>query len=25
MLHDPDGNVIEVMELPKGAAHLPHP
>jgi lactoylglutathione lyase len=22
---DPDGNVIEVMELPKGAQHLPHP
>jgi predicted enzyme related to lactoylglutathione lyase len=25
MLVDPDGNVIEVMELPKGAEHLPHP
>jgi predicted enzyme related to lactoylglutathione lyase len=22
---DPDGNVLEVMELPKGADHLPHP
>jgi predicted enzyme related to lactoylglutathione lyase len=25
MLSDPDGNVIEVMELAKGAEHLPHP
>jgi predicted enzyme related to lactoylglutathione lyase len=24
-LHDPDGNVLEVMELAKGAEHLPHP
>jgi predicted enzyme related to lactoylglutathione lyase len=24
-LADPDGNVLEVMELPKGAEHLPHP
>ncbi len=24
-LVDPDGNVLEVMELPKGATHLPHP
>jgi predicted enzyme related to lactoylglutathione lyase len=22
---DPDGNVLEVMELPKGSDHLPHP
>jgi predicted enzyme related to lactoylglutathione lyase len=22
---DPDGNVLEVMELPKGTEHLPHP
>ena len=22
---DPDGNVLEVMELAKGADHLPHP
>lgn len=22
---DPDGNVLEVMELPKGKEHLPHP
>lgn len=22
---DPDGNVLEIMELPKGADHLPHP
>jgi predicted enzyme related to lactoylglutathione lyase len=22
---DPDGNVLEVMELPKGVDHLPHP
>jgi len=22
---DPDGNVLELMELPKGATHLPHP
>ena len=22
---DPDGNVLEVMELAKGATHLPHP
>jgi predicted enzyme related to lactoylglutathione lyase len=22
---DPDGNVLEVMELPKGTDHLPHP
>jgi predicted enzyme related to lactoylglutathione lyase len=25
MLVDPDGNVLEIMELPKGADHLPHP
>ena len=25
MLTDPDGNVLELMELPKGADHLPHP
>ena len=25
MLTDPDGNVLELMELPKGATHLPHP
>jgi predicted enzyme related to lactoylglutathione lyase len=24
-LLDPDGNVLEVMELPKGVDHLPHP
>lgn len=24
-LVDPDGNVLELMELPKGATHLPHP
>ena len=24
-LVDPDGNVLEVMELPKGVDHLPHP
>lgn len=24
-LVDPDGNVLELMELPKGAAHLQHP
>jgi len=24
-LSDPDGNVLEVMELAKGAEHLPHP
>jgi predicted enzyme related to lactoylglutathione lyase len=24
-LTDPDGNVLEVMELPKGKEHLPHP
>jgi predicted enzyme related to lactoylglutathione lyase len=24
-LADPDGNVLEVMELPKGMDHLPHP
>jgi len=22
---DPDGNVLELMELAKGATHLPHP
>jgi len=22
---DPDGNVLEIMELPKGVDHLPHP
>jgi len=22
---DPDGNVLELMELPKGVDHLPHP
>ena len=22
---DPDGNVLELMELPKGVSHLPHP
>ena len=22
---DPDGNVLELMELPKGVEHLPHP
>ena len=22
---DPEGNVLEIMELPKGATHLPHP
>jgi predicted enzyme related to lactoylglutathione lyase len=22
---DPDGNVLELMELPNGATHLPHP
>jgi len=25
MLVDPDGNVLELMELPKGATKLPHP
>jgi predicted enzyme related to lactoylglutathione lyase len=25
MLVDPDGNVLELMELPKEATHLPHP
>jgi hypothetical protein len=25
MMVDPDGNVLELMELPKGATHLPHP
>ena len=25
MLVDPDGNVLELMELPKGSTHLPHP
>jgi predicted enzyme related to lactoylglutathione lyase len=25
MLVDPDGNMLELMELPKGAEHLPHP
>jgi predicted enzyme related to lactoylglutathione lyase len=25
MVVDPDGNVLELMELPKGATHLPHP
>lgn len=24
-LLDPDGNVLEIMELPKGVDHLPHP
>ena len=24
-LVDPDGNVLELMELPKGVGHLPHP
>jgi predicted enzyme related to lactoylglutathione lyase len=24
-LVDPDGNVLEIMELPKGMSHLPHP
>ena len=24
-LSDPDGNVLELMELPKGVGHLPHP
>jgi len=24
-LLDPDGNVLELMELPKGASHLSHP
>ena len=24
-LTDPDGNVLELMELPKGTDHLPHP
>lgn len=24
-LTDPQGNVLELMELPKGATHLPHP
>jgi predicted enzyme related to lactoylglutathione lyase len=24
-LVDPDGNVLEIMELAKGATHLPHP
>jgi predicted enzyme related to lactoylglutathione lyase len=24
-LTDPDGNVLELMELPKGVDHLPHP
>jgi hypothetical protein len=22
---DPDGNALEIMELPKGTDHLPHP
>ncbi len=25
MVVDPDGNVLELMELPKGVSHLPHP
>jgi predicted enzyme related to lactoylglutathione lyase len=25
MLVDPDGNVLEIMELPKGADHIQHP
>jgi predicted enzyme related to lactoylglutathione lyase len=25
MLVDPDGNVLELIELPKGVDHLPHP
>ena len=25
MIIDPDGNVLELMELPDGADHLPHP
>jgi predicted enzyme related to lactoylglutathione lyase len=25
MMADPDGNVLELMELPKEATHLPHP
>jgi predicted enzyme related to lactoylglutathione lyase len=25
MLTDPDGNVLELMELPKGADHIQHP
>ena len=25
MLTDPHGNVLELMELPKGAVSLPHP
>ena len=25
ILIDPDGNVLELMELPKGADHLRHP
>jgi predicted enzyme related to lactoylglutathione lyase len=25
MVIDPDGNVLELMELPKGVSHLPHP
>jgi len=24
-LADPDGNVLEIMELPKGVDHLRHP
>jgi predicted enzyme related to lactoylglutathione lyase len=24
-MSDPDGNVLEIMELPKGVDHLPHP
>jgi predicted enzyme related to lactoylglutathione lyase len=24
-LADPEGNVLEIMQLPKGATHLPHP
>jgi predicted enzyme related to lactoylglutathione lyase len=24
MLTDPDGNALEIMELPKGLSHLPH-
>ena len=24
MLTDPDGNALEIMELPKGMSHLPH-
>jgi hypothetical protein len=25
MVIDPDGNVLELMELPKGADHIQHP